>query len=81
MISEYVLTHTGLNATVWTTNMSRFIKIARELEYGQVHANTVSVYTSPTGSQGGVKGSGFGRQNGKWGLEAFVVEKFVTWCG
>ncbi|OAL02109.1 aldehyde dehydrogenase [Phaeosphaeriaceae sp. SRC1lsM3a] len=71
----------GLNATVWTKDMARFMKIARELEYGQVHANTVSVYTSPTGSQGGVKGSGFGRQNGKWGLEEFVVEKFVSWCG
>jgi acyl-CoA reductase-like NAD-dependent aldehyde dehydrogenase len=71
----------GLNATVWTKDMSRFMKIARQLEYGQVHANTISVYTSPTGSQGGVKNSGFGRQNGKWGLNEFVVEKFVSWCG
>jgi acyl-CoA reductase-like NAD-dependent aldehyde dehydrogenase len=71
----------GLNATVWTRDMSRFMNMSRELEYGQVHANSISVYTSPTGSQGGVKGSGFGRQNGKWGLEEFVVEKFVSWCG
>ncbi|CAG5155821.1 uncharacterized protein ALTATR162_LOCUS3851 [Alternaria atra] len=71
----------GLNATVWIRDMARFMKISRELEYGQVHANSISVYTSPTGSQGGVKGSGFGRQNGQWGLDEFVVEKFVTWCG
>ena len=71
----------GLNATVWTRDMGRFMKMSRELEYGQVHANSISVYTSPTGSQGGVKGSGFGRQNGQWGLDEFVVEKFVTWCG
>lgn len=71
----------GLNATVWTKDMSRFMKIARQLEYGQVHANTISIYTSPTGSQGGVKSSGFGRQNGKWGLNEFVVDKFVSWCG
>ncbi|KAI4666559.1 uncharacterized protein J4E79_002598 [Alternaria viburni] len=71
----------GLNATVWTRDMARFMKMSRELEYGQVHANSISVYTSPTGSQGGVKGSGFGRQNGQWGLDEFVVEKFVTWCG
>jgi acyl-CoA reductase-like NAD-dependent aldehyde dehydrogenase len=70
----------GLNATVWTRDMARFMKMSRELEYGQVHANSISVYTSPTGSQGGVKGSGFGRQNGQWGLDEFVVEKFVTWC-
>lgn len=71
----------GLNATVWTKDMARFMRISRELEYGQVHANSISVYTSATGSQGGVKGSGYGRQNGKWGLEEFVVEKFVSWSG
>ncbi|PSN72375.1 aldehyde dehydrogenase [Corynespora cassiicola Philippines] len=71
----------GLNATIWSTNMERALKMARELEYGQVHVNSISVYTSPTASQGGVKGSGFGRQNGKWGLEEFLVDKFVSWHG
>ncbi|EOA87551.1 hypothetical protein ACJQWK_08700 [Exserohilum turcicum] len=71
----------GLNATVWTRDMARFLKMSRDLEYGQVHANSINVYTSPTGSQGGMKNSGFGRMNGKWGLEEFLVEKFVTWCG
>lgn len=71
----------GLNATIWSTNMERAIKMSRELEYGQVHINSISVYTSPTSSQGGVKGSGFGRQNAKWGLEEFVVDKFVSWHG
>jgi acyl-CoA reductase-like NAD-dependent aldehyde dehydrogenase len=69
----------GLNATVWTKDMARFMRIAKELDYGQVHANSISLYTSPTGSQGGVKGSGFGRMNGSWGLSEFVVEKFVSW--
>jgi acyl-CoA reductase-like NAD-dependent aldehyde dehydrogenase len=71
----------GLNATIWSTNMERAILMSRELEYGQVHINSISVYTSPTASQGGVKGSGFGRQNAKWGLEEFVVDKFVSWHG
>lgn len=71
----------GLNATIWSTNMERAIRMSRELEYGQVHINSISVYTSPTASQGGVKGSGFGRQNAKWGLEEFVVDKFVSWHG
>ncbi|KAF2186269.1 aldehyde dehydrogenase [Zopfia rhizophila CBS 207.26] len=71
----------GLNATIWSTNMERAMRMARELEYGQVHINSISVYTSPTASQGGVKGSGFGRQNAKWGLEAFVVDKFVSYHG
>jgi acyl-CoA reductase-like NAD-dependent aldehyde dehydrogenase len=71
----------GLNATIWSSNMERALNMSRELEYGQVHINSISVYTSPTASQGGVKGSGFGRQNGKWGLEEFVVNKFVSWHG
>jgi acyl-CoA reductase-like NAD-dependent aldehyde dehydrogenase len=69
----------GLNATVWTKDMARFMRIVKELEYGQVHANSISTYTSPTGSQGGIKESGFGRMNGSWGLDEFVVEKFVSW--
>ncbi|KAF2439469.1 salicylaldehyde dehydrogenase [Karstenula rhodostoma CBS 690.94] len=71
----------GLNATIWSTDMERALKMSRELEYGQVHVNSISVYTSPTASQGGVKGSGFGRQNGKWGVEEFLHDKFVSWHG
>ncbi|KAF2475552.1 ALDH-like protein [Lindgomyces ingoldianus] len=73
----------GLNATIWSTNMERALRMARELEYGQVHINSISVYTSPTASQGGVKGSGFGRQNAKWGLEEFVGKErhHTTKCG
>lgn len=71
----------GLNATIWTSNMERALKMSRHLEYGQVHINSISVYTSPTASQGGVKGSGFGRQNGRWGIEEFLVDKFVSWHG
>lgn len=36
----------GLNATIHTQNLERGIKMGRELEYGQVHINWVSLYTS-----------------------------------
>ncbi|GAB7351609.1 hypothetical protein MBLNU459_g2227t1 [Dothideomycetes sp. NU459] len=71
----------GLNATIHTKNLERAIKMGRELEYGQVHANSISVYTSPTGPQGGVKGSGWGRQNASWGLEEFYVARHISWHG
>lgn len=71
----------GLNATIHSTNMERAIKMGRELEYGQVHVNSISVFTSPTGPQGGVKGSGWGRQNSRWGLEEYLQEKFITYHG
>lgn len=71
----------GLNATIHSTNMERALKIGRELEYGQVHVNSISVFTSWTGPQGGVKGSGWGRQNAHWGIEEFLQEKFITYHG
>jgi acyl-CoA reductase-like NAD-dependent aldehyde dehydrogenase len=71
----------GLNATIHSNNMERALKMGRELEYGQVHVNCISVYTSWTGPQGGVKGSGWGRQNAHWGLEEFLQEKFITYHG
>jgi len=71
----------GLNATIHSENMERAIKMGRELEYGQVHVNSISVFTSWTGPQGGVKGSGWGRQNAHWGLEEFLQEKFITYHG
>ncbi|KAI9709253.1 MAG: hypothetical protein M1820_003373 [Bogoriella megaspora] len=69
----------GLNATIHTRDLARGINIARELEYGQVHINSMTVFTASTGSQGGVKGSGWGRMNAGWGLSEFLVEKFVSY--
>ncbi|KAL1305048.1 hypothetical protein AAFC00_001989 [Neodothiora populina] len=71
----------GLNATIHTTNMERAINMGRNLEYGQVHINSISVYVSPTGPQGGVKGSGWGRQNASWGLDEYFVERHISWHG
>ncbi|GAB1737481.1 hypothetical protein NU219Hw_g1619t1 [Hortaea werneckii] len=71
----------GLNATIHSNNMERALKMGRELEYGQVHVNSITVFTSWTGPQGGVKGSGWGRQNARWGMEEFLQEKFITYHG
>ncbi|KAK5133523.1 hypothetical protein LTR08_007660 [Meristemomyces frigidus] len=71
----------GLNATIHSTNMERALKMGQELEYGQVHVNSISVFTSWTGPQGGVKGSGWGRQNAHWGIDEFLKEKFITYHG
>ena len=34
----------GLNASIHTTNMSRAIKVARRLEFGQVHVNSMTTH-------------------------------------
>ena len=36
----------GLNACVHTSNMERGLKMSKELEYGQVHINSITVYTA-----------------------------------
>ncbi|KAF2098322.1 aldehyde dehydrogenase [Rhizodiscina lignyota] len=69
----------GLNAVIHTKNLERGLLMAKELEYGQVHFNIMSVYVSPFGPQGGVKGSGWGRQNAIWGLDQFLQTKFCSW--
>ncbi|PYH40471.1 ALDH-like protein [Aspergillus saccharolyticus JOP 1030-1] len=71
----------GLNASIHTRDMERGLRIGHELEYGQVHLNFITIYTSPTGPQGGVKGSGWGRQNAIWGVQEFLQDKSITWHG
>lgn len=72
--SEY-----GLNATVHTKNLGRALVMANQLEYGQIHFNTSTLFVGPFVSQGGVKGSGWDRQNSRWGIEESLEEKFVSW--
>ncbi|KAG9571087.1 aldehyde dehydrogenase, partial [Aureobasidium melanogenum] len=71
----------GLNAAIHTRNLERAIKMGRQLEYGQVHTNSSTVYISPTGPQGGVKGSGWGTQNASWGLDLYYHTKQISWHG
>lgn len=68
----------GLNATVWTKDMGCAVRLGKRLEYGQVHTNSPSVYTAATAPQGGVKGSGWGRQNAGYGLEEYYQLKTIT---
>ncbi|KAF8533422.1 aldehyde dehydrogenase domain-containing protein [Trichophaea hybrida] len=64
-------TEYGLSAGIWTTDLARGIRIAKEIESGAVHINGVTVYDEVAVPHGGVKNSGFGRFNAIWGLEEF----------
>ena len=68
----------GLNATVHTRDMYAALDMAKKLEYGQVHVNAPTVYDVDTLPIKGVKGSGWGSNNGKYGIEEFLVSKTVT---
>lgn len=61
----------GLAAAVWTASTERAIKIAGQLEVGQVAINGI-VKTDPRLPSGGVKRSGIGRELGPHGIREFV---------
>jgi aldehyde dehydrogenase (NAD+) len=61
----------GLSAGVWTDKGSRILWMAQQLRAGVVWANTFNRF-DPTSPFGGYKESGFGREGGRHGLEAYL---------
>ncbi|MEU7870250.1 aldehyde dehydrogenase family protein [Dactylosporangium sp. NPDC049140] len=61
----------GLSAGVWTEKGSRILQIADRLRAGVVWANTFNKF-DPTSPFGGYKESGYGREGGRHGLEAYL---------
>ena len=61
----------GLSAGVWTEKGSRILAIADQLRAGVVWANTFNKF-DPSSPFGGYKESGYGREGGRHGLEAYI---------
>ncbi|MDQ3629054.1 MAG: aldehyde dehydrogenase family protein [Actinomycetota bacterium] len=61
----------GLSAGVWTDKGSRILWTAARLRAGVVWANTFNTF-DPASPFGGYKESGYGREGGKHGLEAYL---------
>jgi aldehyde dehydrogenase (NAD+) len=61
----------GLSAGVWTDKGAKIFAMTRRLRAGVVWANTFNKF-DPTSPFGGYKESGFGREGGVHGLEAYV---------
>lgn len=64
----------GLAAGVWTDKGSRIFNLTTKLDAGVVWANTYNKF-DPTSPFGGFKESGFGREGGLHGLNAYVKLK------
>jgi acyl-CoA reductase-like NAD-dependent aldehyde dehydrogenase len=62
----------GLSAGVWTDKGSRILWMANQLRAGVVWSNTFNRF-DPTSPFGGYKESGFGREGGRHGLEAYLA--------
>ncbi|MFX0594114.1 aldehyde dehydrogenase family protein [Melissospora conviva] len=61
----------GLSAGVWSEKGSRILWTADRLRAGVVWANTFNKF-DPTSPFGGYKESGYGREGGRHGLEAYL---------
>jgi acyl-CoA reductase-like NAD-dependent aldehyde dehydrogenase len=62
----------GLSAGIWTEKGSRILWMADQLRAGVVWANTFNRF-DPTSPFGGYKESGYGREGGRHGLQAYVT--------
>ncbi|RSM65214.1 betaine-aldehyde dehydrogenase [Actinoplanes sp. ATCC 53533] len=62
----------GLSAGIWTEKGSLILAMADKLRAGVVWANTFNKF-DPTSPFGGYKESGYGREGGRHGLEAYLA--------
>jgi succinate-semialdehyde dehydrogenase/glutarate-semialdehyde dehydrogenase len=71
-------TEFGLAASVWTRDLTKADRVARQIEAGMVWVNDFGYsFTTGQAAWGGVKASGFGRASSKHGLYERVRVKYV----
>jgi succinate-semialdehyde dehydrogenase/glutarate-semialdehyde dehydrogenase len=67
----------GLGSYICTENYAKVWRVSEALEVGMVGVNTGVIAAGELPFQG-VKGSGFGSEGGKWGLEEYLVTKTIV---
>ncbi|WP_082553921.1 aldehyde dehydrogenase family protein [Altererythrobacter sp. Root672] len=70
-------TEFGLSASIWTRDIGMAHKLARRLRSGTIRING-SGGVDPALPLGGFKASGWGRENGKAGVEAYTELKAIS---
>ena len=67
----------GLASYFYTNDIGRIAEVGRRLQYGMVGVNSINI-SYPQTPFGGVKHSGFGRENGAQGLSDYIQVKFLN---
>ena len=70
----------GLASYFYGRDYARIWRVAEALEYGMVGINTGMISTT-VAPFGGVKQSGFGREGSKYGMDDYLVMKYLCWGG
>lgn len=71
-------TEYGLTSAVFTEDLRRGLRFAREIEAGAVHINAMTIHDETILPHGGAKASGYGRFNSSRGLDEWMRTKNVT---
>jgi succinate-semialdehyde dehydrogenase/glutarate-semialdehyde dehydrogenase len=69
-------TRYGLASYFYTRDLARAWRVGEALEYGIVGLNTGLISTA-VAPFGGIKQSGFGREGGKYGIDAYLEIKYL----
>ncbi|AZB44736.1 aldehyde dehydrogenase family protein [Bacillus sp. FJAT-42376] len=70
--SEY-----GLSGSIFSGDVHRGVRAAKEIETGMIHVNDQSVNDEAHVAFGGEKHSGIGRFGGEWAIEKFTTVKWI----
>jgi acyl-CoA reductase-like NAD-dependent aldehyde dehydrogenase len=71
-------TEYGLSASVFTRDIAKGLKVARQIQSGICHVNGPTVHDEAQMPFGGMKASGYGRFGGKAGIDAFTELRWIT---
>lgn len=70
----------GLASYFYGRDHARIWRVAEALEYGMVGINTGMISTT-VAPFGGIKQSGFGREGSKYGMDEYLIIKYLCWGG
>ena len=68
----------GLACYFFGKDHAKIWRVSEQLEYGMVGINTGMISTT-VAPFGGVKQSGFGKEGSKYGIEDYVITKYLSW--
>jgi acyl-CoA reductase-like NAD-dependent aldehyde dehydrogenase len=71
-------TEYGLSSAVYSQNINRAMSVAGRIQAGICHINGATVADEAQMPFGGVKGSGYGRFGGRYGVAEFTDVKWLT---
>lgn len=68
----------GLSSAIFTRDVERGVQLALRIDAGMTHVNDMSVNDEANTAFGGEKSSGLGRFGGKWAIEEFTSDHWIS---